>query len=183
MADLCIVKRMSSAVSIEIGPHPIPRVKARDDDIARSHRRNVCRHLFKRRHRHQSPRRIRDPQQLTRLREIRRHYIRMRKQLPHLRTEFRCIGRIELTVVSHDGIDNNLGILPLKTANALKHDLDLLLRTEKPCQQSIESQSVFCPIFHIGAHTRRIIVEIVIRESRMHGKYRRRERTCLHVHR
>ena len=65
----------------------------------------------------------------------------------------------------------------------IEHDLDLLLRAEKAREYRIEIEIVLRPVFHVRAHTRRVIVEIVVRKARMHGEDRRRERTRLHMHR
>ena len=86
-------------------------------------------------------------------------------------------------MISHHGIDNDQRVLVLKRMHRIEHDLDLLLRAEKAREDRIEIEIVLRPVLHVRAHTRRVIVEIVVRKARMYGKNRRWERTRLHAHR
>ena len=86
-------------------------------------------------------------------------------------------------MISHHGIDNDQRILALKRMHRIEDDLDLLLRAEKAREDRIEIEIILRPVLHVRAHTRRVIVEIVVRKACMYGKNRRRERTRLHAHR
>ena len=86
-------------------------------------------------------------------------------------------------MIPHHRIDNDQCVLAFKRMHRIEHDLDLLLRAEKAREDRIKIKIVLRPVLHVRAHTRRVIVEIVVRKARMHGKNRRRERTRLHAHR
>ena len=167
-SDLRVVKRASASIRIEIGTHILVRMKPRDDNRARSHRRNCRRHPSKFILRHKPARRIIRPEQLARLREVRGHYVRLWEQLTHLRTKCGCIGGVEAAVVPHHRINNQLRCPLFEPCNTFQHHLDLTLRAEKARQNRIKFECVRRPVLHIGAHTICIVVEIVIRKARMY---------------
>ena len=86
-------------------------------------------------------------------------------------------------MIPHHRIDNDQRVLAFKRMHRIEYDLNLLLRAEKAREDRIEIEIVLRPVFHVRAHTRRVIVEIVVWKARMHGEDRRRERTRLHTHR
>ena len=143
-------------------------MKPRDDDRARPHRRDCRRHLRKLILRHKPARRIIRPEQLTRLREVRCHHVRLWEQLPHLRAKRRCIGGVEAAVVPHHRINNKLRMSLFEPCNTFQYNLNLPLRTEKSRQDRIKFERIRRPVLHIGTHTLRIVVEVVVRKPCMY---------------
>ena len=66
--------------------------------------------------------------------------------------------------------------LDLTAAKDGKVDIHYILQPQK-------FERIRRPVLHIGTHTLRIVIEVVVRKTRMNRENRRRQRACLYFHR